>query len=249
MLNKIFYPKKVRDLIRIGNEFDGGDVFSKKVLTKCRNCLTFGLGDNFTFEIHLKKINPKIKIEVLDHTVTYKFWVKHFFVWLWKSIRFRKYLKFLTFINYLYFFYIRKNKHRKIKAGSNGNSLPNILAKIKIDPKKTLLKIDIDGDEYKIIDKIRNYDFLGLIIEFEHFNKNVKKVEKFIRNNKNLELIHIHGNNFSPTTNDIPNSLELSFVNKKLIKIVKPNKRKYPIKKLDFPNDIMKKDVELFFKK
>ena len=64
MLNKIFYPKKVRDLIRIGNEFDGGYVFSKEVLKKCRNCLTFGLGDNFTFEIHLKKINPKIKIEV-----------------------------------------------------------------------------------------------------------------------------------------------------------------------------------------
>jgi hypothetical protein len=249
MLNKIFYPKRVNDLIRIGNKLDGGYVFSKTALSKCKYCLTFGLGDNFTFETHLKKINPKIKIEVLDHTITYNFWFKHICVWFWKSIRFRKYLKFLTFINYIYFFKIKKNKHRKIKVGSNGNTLSNILTKSKIDPQNTLLKIDIDGDEYKIIDKIKDYNFLGLIIEFEHFNKNFKKVERFIRDNKNLELIHIHGNNFSAIVNNIPDSLELSFINKKLINIKKTNKMEYPIKKLDFPNDIMKKDIELFFKK
>ena len=113
----------------------------------------------------------------------------------------------------------------------------------------TLLKIDIDGDEYKIIDEIKNYEFLGLIIEFEKLNKNIKKVENFIKKNKNLKLIHIHGNNFSPVINNMPDSVELSFVNKKLIHVVRKNETKYPMKNLDFPNNIMKSDIELIFKK
>ena len=249
MLTKYFYPKKIIRLIRIGNKLDGGYVFNKNLLLKCKYCLSFGLGDNFTFESELKKINPKIKIEVLDHTIDYKFWIKHFFFWVWKSTRYRKYLKFLNFIKYINFFYIKENKHKKIKVGSDGNTLSNILKKSKIDPQKTLLKIDIDGDEYKIIDEIKNYNFLGLIIEFENFYKNLKKVEKFIQYNKNLVLIHIHGNNFAPIINNISDSIELSFANKKYIKEKKPNKRKYPIKNLDYPNNIMKKNIKIIFKK
>ncbi len=249
MLSKYFYPKKVNNLIRLGNKLDGGYIFNKKSLLKCKYCLSFGLGDNFTFESDLKKINPKIKIEVYDHTVDYKFWIKHFFYWLWKSIRFRKYLNFLNFVKYIYFFYIKENIHLKKKVGSSQNTLSKILERSKFDPLYTLLKIDIDGDEYKIINEIKNYNFFGLIIEFENLNKNFKKVEKFIYNNKNLELIHIHGNNFSSVIDHIPDSIELSFVNKNFVDVRKKNHKKYPIKNLDYPNDIMKKDIELIFKK
>jgi hypothetical protein len=249
VLSKYFYPKKVNNLIRLGNKLDGGYIFNKKSLLKCKYCLTFGLGDNFTFESDLKKINPKIKIEVYDHTVDYKFWIKHFFYWLWKSIRFRKYLNFLNFVKYIYFFYIKENIHLKKKVGSSQNTLSKILERSKFDPLYTLLKIDIDGDEYKIINEIKNYNFFGLIIEFENLNKNFKKVEKFICNNKNLELIHIHGNNFSPVIDHIPDSIELSFVNKNFVDVKKKNHKKYPIKNLDYPNNIMKKDIELIFKK
>tara|TARA_Y100000389_G_scaffold162487_1_gene165291 strand:- start:175 stop:924 length:750 start_codon:yes stop_codon:yes gene_type:complete len=249
VLSKYFYPKKVNNLIRLGNKLDGGYIFNKKSLLKCKYCLSFGLGDNFTFESDLKKINPKIKIEVYDHTVDYKFWIKHFFYWLWKSIRFRKYLNFLNFVKYIYFFYIKENIHLKKKVGSSQNTLSKILERSKFDPLYTLLKIDIDGDEYKIINEIKNYNFFGLIIEFENLNKNFKKVEKFIYNNKNLELIHIHGNNFSSVIDHIPDSIELSFVNKNFVDVRKKNHKKYPIKNLDYPNDIMKKDIELIFKK
>ena len=249
MLSKYFYPKKVNNLIRLGNKLDGGYIFNKKSLLKCKYCLTFGLGDNFTFESDLKKINPKIKIEVYDHTVDYKFWIKHFFYWLWKSIRFRKYLNFINFVKYIYFFYIKENIHLKKKVGSSQNTLSKILERSKFDPSYTLLKIDIDGDEYKIINEIKNYNFFGLIIEFENLNKNFKKVEKFICNNKNLELIHIHGNNFSTVIDHIPDSIELSFVNKNFVDVKKKNHKKYPIKNLDYPNNIMKKDIELIFKK
>ena len=47
----------------------------------------------------------------------------------------------------------------------------------------------------------------------------------------------------------MPDSVELSFVNKKLIHVVRKNETKYPMKNLDFPNNIMKSDIELIFKK
>lgn len=245
---KYFYPKKINDLIRIGDKSDGGYIFIKKLIFEAKSCLSFGLGDNFSFESNLKKINKKINIYVFDHTVDYKFWFKHFFYWLWKSIRYRKYLKFLNFIKYLFFFYYDKNKHLKFKVGTKKNSLSNIIDKLDIDPQKTLLKIDIDGDEYKIIDEIKKFQFLGLIIEFEKFNNNIKKIEKFIKQNSNLQLIHIHANNFAPLIKNIPDSIELSFANKKLFKSKNKNTKKYPIKNLDYPNNIMKKDIKLFFK-
>ena len=246
---KYFYPEKVNDLIRIGNNFDGGYIFKRNLIKKMKNCISFGLGDDFSFEIELKKINNKINIYTLDHSINYIFWIKHFFYWLWKSIRFRKYLKFLSFIKYILFFHIDNNVHLKIKVGEKNNNLKNIIKRLKINTNTTLLKIDIDGDEYKIIDEIKNYEFLGLIIEFEKLNKNIKKVENFIKKNKNLKLIHIHGNNFSPIINNLPDSVELSFVNKKLINVAGKNETKYPMKDLDFPNNIMKKDIELIFKK
>jgi len=57
MLPKILKPKFVDDLVRLGDKSDGGYVISNKILKNCKFCLTFGLGDNFSFENDLKKNN------------------------------------------------------------------------------------------------------------------------------------------------------------------------------------------------
>ena len=77
----------------------------------------------------------------------------------------------------------------------------------------------------------------------------MKKIVNFIKNNKNLTVIHIHGNNFLPTIKNIPQALEISFLNSRFINKKLKNYKNYPIPNLDFPNNIMKKDIELFFKK
>ena len=218
MINKALYPKYyIKDLVRLGNQSDGGYILSNKIIKKSDYLLSFGLGDNFGFESDIKKKNSRCNIYVYDHTINFFYWIKHFFYWLWKSIRFRKYLKFLTFINYILFFKIKKNKHHKIKISKINYSLSKALKINKIDHKKTILKIDIDGDEYSIIHEIKNYDFLGLIIEFENAPQNMKRIVNFIENNKNLSIIHIHGNNFLPTIKNIPQALEISFINSKFV--------------------------------
>lgn len=158
-------------------------------------------------------------------------------------------MKFFTFINYIIFFKIKENTHHKIKISKTNYSLSKALKINKINHKKTILKIDIDGDEYSIIDEIKKFEFLGLIIEFENINKNMKKILNFIKNNKKLSIIHIHGNNFLPKLKNIPQALEISFINSKLINQKFKNFRNYPISNLDFANNIMKKDIKLFFKK
>jgi hypothetical protein len=250
LINKIFYPQYyIKDLIRLGNHSDGGYILSNKVIKKCDFLLSFGLGDNFRFESDLIKKNPKCKIYVYDHTVNFFYWIKHFFFWFWKSIRFRKYLKFLGFIDYIFFFKILNNKHYKIKISKTTCSLSESLKTNKINHKKTILKIDIDGDEYSVINEIKKYDFLCLIIEFENVHKNMRKIINFIKSNKNLSIIHIHGNNFLPAPKNIPQALEITFINSNLINKKLRNYRNYPIPNLDFPNNIMKKDINLFFKK
>tara|TARA_B100001123_G_C14807869_1_gene827119 strand:- start:270 stop:656 length:387 start_codon:yes stop_codon:yes gene_type:complete len=104
MLPKILKPKFIDDLIRLGDKSDGGYVISNKMLKNCKFCLTFGLGDNFSFESDLKKKNPNSKIFVYDHSVSILFWLKHFFFWLWHSVRFRNFnFRFLYFIKYIFF--------------------------------------------------------------------------------------------------------------------------------------------------
>jgi hypothetical protein len=77
----------------------------------------------------------------------------------------------------------------------------------------------------------------------------MRKIINFIKSNKNLSIIHIHGNNFLPAPKNIPQALEITFINSNLINKKLRNYRNYPIPNLDFPNNIMKKDINLFFKK
>ena len=249
MLPKIFKPIFVNDLMRLGDKSDGGYIISNKILIDCKFCLTFGLGDNFSFEIDLEKKNKKIKFVAYDHTVNFQFWFKHSFFWLWHSIRYRNFnLRFLSFLKYIYFFKIKKNLHYKIKISKDTCSIVDVLSTNKIDPRFTLLKIDIDGDEYQIINEINKFEFLGVIIEFENFDQNIDKIEKFIINNKNLKIAHIHGNNFlNYGINNLPKAVEITFINSKYCNSNIVNKKEYPVKDLDFPNNSLKEDLKINF--
>ena len=65
-------------------------------------------------------------------------------------------------------------------------------------------KIDIEGDEYKILDQIiKNSEYLtGLVIEFHNVSINIEKIVSFIKRLP-LELIYIRPNNAGTLTNVI----------------------------------------------
>ena len=66
-------PIKINDLFRVGNNSDGGYVIPSKAFKQIDTIVSFGLGENFSFEKHAHLLNNKLNIIVYDHTVNFFF--------------------------------------------------------------------------------------------------------------------------------------------------------------------------------
>ena len=122
----------------------------------------------------------------------------------------------------------------------------------------SVLKMDIEGNEYKWLTD-RNLKLLserfgqftievhslieetpeGWVLEpqIKEAKENKKATALFFqRLNKKFTLWHIHGNNHSPRYVDFPDSLELTYVNKKLAMPSGKEPERFPVEGLDEPN-------------
>ena len=223
------YNVDIDDLIRIGPNSDGGYVIHKESLNLTKKIITCGLNDDWKFEKNFKKLNKNCRIEAYDHTINNKFWYErfkkdiiHFF--LLKKLSLRKIIKIFDYLDYKKFFK-NENKHflqKIVKKPKNNNeiSLIDLIA----NDESIFLKIDIEGDEYDILQDInqKSENLISLVIEFHEIQKNLKLIENFITKVSNLKLIHIHANNFKKVDmNGNPNDIELTFINEKKIYISK----------------------------
>jgi|TARA_B110000503_G_C7146048_1_gene413009 hypothetical protein len=259
MFPKIFKPFfiKKRELVRIGPKEDGGYIVHKKVLKLSNLLITCGLNDDWRFEKDFLNKNPKCIVAAYDHTVNLNFWIfyslKSFYhLLIFKKLRLRKIFDFLKFVKYIFFF-SHPNRHfvKKISQKDNAKeiSILSIMQKYQMY-KNIILKIDIEGDEYQILNQIKkNQRHINcLVIEFHNVSKKLKILKKFLKENNLLKLIHIHGNNYDLTEQGKAESLEMTFLNKNFVKISKKlSKFSYPIKNLDYPNLKRRNDVHLKF--
>jgi len=119
------------------------------------------------------------------------------------------------------------------------------------DNKDIVLKVDIEGDEYKVLKEInKNFNKLNLvIIEFHNLKKNLKKIKNFINKSK-LRNIHINANNYgSVDSKGIPQVIEMTLINPKKFRIKKQKTtRNYPIKGLDYKNYKRGPEIQISFK-
>ena len=119
------------------------------------------------------------------------------------------------------------------------------------------LKIDIEGGEYKWlldIDENRLNKFKQIIIEFHgvnddswdcNYSDKIKCLEKI---SKTHYIVHAHGNNNDSTVNNVPNVIELTYVNKNYFNTTPDfNEESLPIFNLDFPNRLDCDDINLNF--
>ncbi len=262
MLPKNFKPIFVENkfLTRVGPDYDGGYILNNALIKNIETLITFGLSDEWDFEKDLLKKKPEISIYAFDHTVNNLFWINrlkkdiiHFF--LLKKLRFKKILNIFKYLDYISFFDNKKRFHIQKKIGITNedydvNFIINNLLK---DKKKILLKIDIEGDEFNILDQIlKNENLLdGLLIEFHDINQNnnLSKINNFLQNLKYLKLIHIHANNYAPPDkNGDPTVIEMTFTNENLIeKFEKNNEKTYPIENLDVKNRKRLPDISIKF--
>ena len=257
MLPKFLKPYHIKksNLIRVGPKTDGGYVIDKRILNKTNTLITCGLNDDWEFEKSFLKKNHKCKIKAFDHTVNGKFWLSRFkkdivSLLLFKKLKMNKILDVFKYIDYLIFFRENKKHYQKKIVFKKKNHRETTIPKILIKHDKVVLKIDIEGDEYKVLDDIKKNSkkIVFLIIEFHDVDKNINKIKKFLAKN-DLKNIHIHANNYGGTDkNKNPKVIELSLLNSKIIKMQNIlSKRKYPIVNLDYKNLKRRDDVMIGF--
>ena len=257
MLPKFLKPYhiKLSNLIRIGPKTDGGYIIDKRVLNKTNILITCGLNDDWEFEKNFLKKKPTTQIIAFDHTVNQDFWIKRFkkdiiSLLLLRKLRISKILDIFKYINYCLFF--SKNKKHYIKKivfkkkNEKEITIPTILENYE----KVFLKIDIEGDEYEILNDIKKSSekIIFLVIEFHDLHKNINKIKKFLKG-LDLKIIHIHANNYGDIDKySNPKVIELSLLNTKKIKVKNVfSKRKYPIVNLDYKNFKRRNEIKIKF--
>jgi len=119
------------------------------------------------------------------------------------------------------------------------------------------LKMDIEGGEYTwllSLDESQLDKFTQIVIEFHGITNNgwncsyddkVKCLQKLANTHY---IIHAHGNNYAPVAYNIPDVIELTYINKKYFKSVPElNTVPLPIDNLDYPNHPHRNDINLNF--
>lgn len=245
-------PKYNLKLKRLGSLSDGGYLVPKEVIDKVETLLSFGLNDDWAFESDFKKVNPKIRVITYDHTVNRKFWYEYTILAFFHFLKsFKNFSKIYKFINYYSFFSQNKNNFHykkkivKKKYLKNEISIDEISHQIK---SKLFIKIDIENDEYRILESLKNFKtVLGFVIEFHNVDLNFKLIKNFLKKNKNFKVVHTHPNNMgSKDSQGHPTVIEVTFINKLFCKNYKLNKsKKFKKHIFDYPNDPKRNDISI----
>ena len=254
MLPQYLNIKKKYELIRFGKNNDGGYLIEKNSILESDVLISAGISWDYSFEEdYLNK--AKQKIYCYDHTINFR----HYFV-TWILIFVLRILKFSNFssIKSAYKNILKPIKLKNFFKKKNVNYF-NLGLGIKNEKilelneiinehkayNKIFLKIDIERDEYRLLDDIVKFSdkINGLIIEFHDFDLNLEKIKNFVKSFK-CDLVHIHPNNSGPIgKNGIPTIIEFSFAkNPKVIGL-----RTKINHELDQPNIKNKKDIDLEF--
>lgn len=258
-LPNIFKPYNVGDLIRLGDKKDGGYILSKESLSKTNFLISLGIAYNWDFEIDFleHKKNKNLSIISYDNSISReivkKFSLRSFFLFFIKP-SFKKLQHIYKFFSYIKTFDGKKaihiSKNVTLTNSEKTINLDKIFSLIKRD-ENIILKIDIEGDEYYLLnDILRNLNRINvLIIEFHLILKNKEKLFNFIDKISNTFYIsHTHINNVSLSNNNRAEIIEFTFEKKLLFnrKIVLSTKN-YPIKNLDYPSSKKVEDCKVVF--
>jgi len=225
------------EFVRLGKRHDGGYVVPKKAIEASDILMGYGIANDISFERDFtERFNkPSYGFDCGVENIKTGNPDCHFFN------------ECIGTSDYLY-----KNQ---ISSGKISTFFKQ-LQRLELINKKILIKMDIEGAEYVVIDDIlkNSNNITGIIIEIHNRNgKNNKKVIKLLSSLENsFVLVHVHGNNSccGCKTNGfpIPCVIELTYINKNLISSYHiSNNQKHPLP-IDEPNNSKRPDCEFEIK-
>tara|TARA_B100001971_G_scaffold28329_1_gene22685 strand:- start:35 stop:631 length:597 start_codon:yes stop_codon:yes gene_type:complete len=179
-------PCPQQTLLRMGVNKDGGYIVNEKLINNSNILISFGMGDEFSFENDFLKKNEKNKVFIFDYSINHKIYIKNILKIIRRILKFkRRYSDLIMILNTFKNFrkFINKDKveffSKKITnnvINKNDINLKKIFELLKINKKENInLKIDIEGDEYKIIDDILIYNDKISQIVMEFHDTHTKK--------------------------------------------------------------------------
>ena len=163
---------------------DGGYIIDKTTLDKVNHLVSFGMANEFSFETDFLNYQKSNKIQIYDHTVNHKNYLLKILKVFRRLITLRRNVKqfineICDYYNYIKFIYNINVKFLSLKItnkkyNDNEISFSSIISDIDNSVENIGLKIDIEGDEYKLIDDICNKHkkINFLIIEFHKIDQN-----------------------------------------------------------------------------
>jgi hypothetical protein len=255
IIPKFFHYYTGNDLIRVGRIHDGGYLISKADIDKSDLLISLGISDDWSFERDFIKYK-KVPLFAYDYSISKKHFLKNIIISTLKIYKINDLLSWprnifhsiKLFFSYLTFFTGNKKHIKKFVAlDTKGVNLSICQIFDTLKSSNIFLKIDIEGSEYRILDTLSEYSnsLTGMAIEFHDCDLHLDKIKKFIKN-INLNLVHIHANNFGDiaTRDKLPLTLELTFSknSKPLNKTMLPHE-------LDMPNDKLKKEINIEIEK
>jgi len=175
-------------LIKLGGNFDGSYYIPQAYLNRIGLLISIGLGVNVTFEADILINNPLVVGKLIDKDINI---MKLFYLRPLKYLlQLNKFKFYYVFKQCIDFYFIRKYGNldfvNKFVGKNNFNDFLNEAVNLN-DDKIKILKIDIEGGEWDLLNEIENAAkyFDLLLIEFHNCLKNLEKLEQFLCNQNN----------------------------------------------------------------
>ena len=251
-------PRLYPDLVRLGSFCDGGYLVPRSALSELDAVLSFGVSEDWNFERQLRSSRPDLDIHCYDHTVGPSLFAKFASKGILDLLRGHGSIKgvaarFRVWRDYARFFRGRTVHFRERvfnrRFNANDATIDAIFARVQ-GRRHVLVKVDIEGGEYRVIpDLLRYADRIDiLVIEF-HDTDPLRLVFQHQVGLllQHFGIAHLHGNNYLGRAADgLPDAVELTFVNQRL-GVPVDRRDRLPIPDLDSPCNPASAEVELQF--
>ena len=265
--NNVFFetvrPVYTNDLLRLGRSYDGGYVVNQRALHNA-GLISFGINDDWSFERDFS-LHSNQHILMYDGSVSLEKFKRDYYYALADTVS----LRFLyavirnptaakqhaMHINnaknlYLGFKDISGLKQANfyslfVSSFSDATHVTTEDVFAKTNEKLSyFMKINIEGNEYRILDTIQQHEhrITGMVVEFHNVDIMFHEFRDYIQVLKQyFHITHLHANNRSPVMPkfNLPGVWEITFLNRRMMTAdaILMNDHHYPLSDMDFPND------------
>jgi len=227
-----FRPTLLDDLTRVGHKGDGGYVLNERSIRRTQYLMSFGINDDWSFELDFLQRKPDAKVVCFDYSVSKSVFRGNMLSALNEALSIKFALLVLSFnlsgarrkISELRYwartyrrfsrFLSEKNVRfydRGISNEQNGQFLTfaeafRVVSSDAVPEDSVFVKMDIEQSEFRVIPDLLRFEryINGMAIEFHDLDILwTKFVEVAKQLQAKFEITHIHGNNYGGL---IPNS-------------------------------------------